>query len=330
MKLFYFSSCAPRKGEKMVAPQASLQGGGRTLKVIDTNVVLDTPRLIQKLSEGGSCDILLHGVVVDEVDHFKTYPDLRGANARAFNNLLDELTNNIQEDENGVKFVELGNGSRIIFEERDLFQYLPPDKQLAVTNDNRLLAAAYCWQEKRREYGYRVELVSNDTNLRVRSKMRGIRAVPFYPNRVTSSADELFAPLPTIGVGQEIFAQAAPGARVKANEVIRQHQLHHNQPLILKCGNYERLAVFKKDSNTFWVISHPPKDTEGRRGVFARNREQRFFLHFLFDPTVSCVAASGKAGTGKTILALYAALKQKKEGRFEGITITRPLEGSGK
>ncbi|WP_297117368.1 PhoH family protein [uncultured Porphyromonas sp.] len=279
--------------------------------VLDTNVILHDYECVDKFEDN---DIYLPIVVLEELDKFKKGSDQINFNARAFVRKLDELA--------GADFFErgadLGQGRG------RLYVYLgnKPHERVAHAfgeniPDHKILSATLHIAEANE--GEQTILVSKDINLRMKAKSLGIPVEDYFNDKV-----------PTF----DIFEEAQPVFEGIDAELI--NRLYDNEQGIslddLEFGSKllpNECFVLKSDQNSVLARYNPFEamvqrvDKYTHMGITPRNAEQAFAFEVLMDPNVLLVALSGKAGTGKTLLALAAALDQAD--RYGQIMLARPI-----
>jgi PhoH-like ATPase len=283
----------------------------KKLFVVDTNVLLFDHSSIYNFQEH---DVAIPIVVLEELDRFKRGNDLINIEARQFIRELDRLAGDrLLTDglplgpERGRLFVEVGepSSSRV----SQVFAMSKPD--------HRILALAE--QLRERDPDREVIVVSKDINLRMKAKSLGLPAEDYTTGKVRH-VDRLYTGTSRIeGLPAELIARlhsephAVPLADVPSAETLCPHQY-----LIMRNGSLSALAHHNHPAGTLErVIKRPAY------GVEPRNAEQIFALDALLRPEVQLVTLTGKAGTGKTLLALAAALEQRRE--FHQIYLARPV-----
>jgi len=279
--------------------------------IVDTNVILHDFRCIYKFEEN---DVIIPIVVLEELDKLKKGSDLISYNAREFTRELDKLSGNLLF----LKGISLGKGLGKLFIEtgkeysKNLSESFPEK-----TPDHRLLAIAehIGLNNKNRI----VILITKDINLRMKAKSLGIVAQDYESDKV-QNLDQVNDVIPTIeGFDTALISRLyEEPLGVDVNEFkFREPPVSH-QYFILK--NTRTSAVAHYDPFTKMV-----NRVEKNRAysIEPRNAEQTFALDALFRPTVQLVALTGRAGTGKTLLALAAALHQKKQ--YAQILLARPI-----
>lgn len=283
----------------------------KKLFIIDTNVLLHDYKCIYNFEEN---DIIIPIVVLEELDKLKKGNDLINFHAREFTRELDKLsgdmllTANIPLGENlGNMHIETGKD----FSEKVTQSF--PER----TADHRILAIAeyVCSTNKDKT----VVLITKDINLRMKAKSLGIIAQDYENDKVTN-IDDLYKGIRILdGVNQELISKLyeLPDG-VNAVEFNIEVNLTGHQFFIMKNNGSSALAHYNPINK---MLSRVIKQTT--YGIDPRNAEQTFAIEALSNPDVQLVSLTGKAGTGKTLLALAAALQQHK--KYKQIFLARPI-----
>ncbi len=279
--------------------------------VLDTNVLLHDYRAIYAFQEN---DIVIPITVLEEVDKFKKGQDQINYNAREIVRELDKLAGE-GLFEGGI---DLGKGRGKLFistgqsfsdRMRESFGEMIPDHRILSTTENTQNA----------NQGTKVVLVSKDINLRMKAKALGLFAED-YQNDKVESIDKLEEGIKVIeGVDDALIARL-----YDERNGIDYALFDFKEPFAPN-----QYAILKSDRSS--VISYycPVKHTIQRvskrhvYGIEPRNSEQTFAMHALLNPNIKLVAITGKAGTGKTLLALAAALSQ--DTIYNQILLARPI-----
>ncbi len=282
--------------------------------MLDTNVLLFDPQAINKF---GNNDIVIPIVVFEEIDRFKRDMSENGRHARLFSRLIDEmradgeLSKGVKLANGGLLWVELGTGQPISMD-------LPMDKA-----DNRMLAIAMGL--KKDEPKRPVVFVTKDINLRIKADALGITAVDYEPSSV--EPDDLYSGVATLNVEARLVDEFYQNKRLPYKET----PLKPNQYVILKDAvnpNHTAMGRFSKELDCLVPIFKP---VEGLWGIFPKNAEQAFAIDALLNDEIKLVSLLGKAGTGKTLLAIAAGLaKTVDEGVFHRLLVSRPVFPLGK
>lgn len=279
------------------------------LFVVDTNVILHDAGCIRNFEEN---DIAVPITVLEELDRFKKGNEDINFQARTFLRRLDELTGDVLSEEGALLGDGLGS-IRVVLEAahhqrmREAF--------LADNPDHRILNVALTLQQ--RESRRPVVLVSKDTNLRMKAKSLGLVAQDYSSDKVESfdklyTGKRLIEQLPSETVKQ--FYDEPQGVAAAAVPV---EQPVANENFILRNGSKSVLATYDAKQNAYFRVERLTA-----AGVTPRNAEQHFALRALMDDSLKLVTITGKAGSGKTLLALAAAIECRN--RYRQSLIARP------
>jgi len=282
--------------------------------VLDTNVILHDADSINMFQEN---DVIVPLAVIEELDHFKRGSQVINLNAREFARTLDSMTGSALF--NGGISMGKGRGKlRIAISKglapaiRDVFKDDTPD--------HRVLSVAYEWQEKLRNKS-QVILVTKDVNLRMKSKALGILAEDYTTDRV-KSIEELYSGKGVVeNVDDDLLVKLfQPPYQVPAKPFIKKlnGEALANKYYILR--NTNRSVLAHLDQNKEFIVK---VDKTNIYGINPRNAEQTFAVDALINPAIQLVSMTGKAGTGKTLLALASALHVKRN--YRQIFIARPI-----
>ena len=296
--------------------------------VLDTNVLLHDPQALTRFEDNA---VVIPIEVVEEIDRFKRDPSEQGRNARQISRLLDGLREkgNLAD---GVPIDANGGTLQVVFCRSETLAQLPPELK-GGNGDNNILAVAL---EQLRSGLIAdqppVVLVTKDTNLRIKADAVGLTAQDYTTDKVdiadlypgvcelTASA----AAMDTLKGDGGLPLTALPSAQgvtLQANEGVT--LVDQAQP------NHTLLARYDARRQSLLPLQRAGKVRLGKVG--ARNREQTFALDLLLDPAVQLLTLVGKAGTGKTLLALAAGLHQvADEHLYERLLVTRPVISLGK
>ena len=283
----------------------------KKLFIIDTNVLLHDYKCIYNFEEN---DIIIPIVVLEELDKFKRGNDLINFHAREFTRELDKLsgdmllTANIPLGENlGNMHIETGKD----FSEKVSQSF--PER----TADHRILAIAeyVCSANKDKT----VVLITKDINLRMKAKSLGIIAQD-YENDKVANIDDLYKGIRILeGVNQESISKLYELPEgVSSSEFSLEANITGHQFFIMKNNGSSALAHYNPVNK---MLNRVIKQTT--YGIEPRNAEQTFAIEALSNSDIQLVSLTGKAGTGKTLLALAAALQQHK--RYKQIFLARPI-----
>ena len=278
--------------------------------VLDTSVILYDANAIFSFKEH---DVAVPLTVLEELDQFKKGDTVVNLQAREFIRHLDKLSSrDLLQEWIPLDGAQLGR-MRVVSEDTasvDARRIFGSDK-----NDHRILNATLALRE--REPSRDVILISKDINLRVKARALSLRAEDYETVRV-KDVDHLYR-----GKSEVEIDDPAPIQRLYEQGAIAPAEVGLQAPLanhyfILKSPQNSALAWFNPHSAQLERVHKAPA-----YGINPSNAEQTFALHAILNPAVPLVSISGKAGTGKTLLALAGALESRRH--FRQIYLARPL-----
>ena len=282
--------------------------------VLDTNVLLHDPNSLLNFQDN---NVLIPIEVLEEIDRFKRESSELGQNARAVSRALDALREKGHLSE-GVK-LENGGKLRILVEE-------PKNPGHVFGNhtvDNRILARAL--SVHRAHPKSKTILVTKDINLRLKADALGIIAEDYETDRVflTDLYTGLFEKTLT---PEQMMKFRATGEMELTNGTYHPNEFC----TLIDESNPKKAALTKVDPTGKKLV--PIGDfREGVWGIKPRNREQHYALDALLDDRVKLVTIMGKAGTGKTLIAMAAGLKRTVHDReYRRLVVARPTISMGK
>ena len=285
--------------------------GAKKNFILDTNVILHDYNCLDNFEEN---DIYIPFVVLEELDKFKKGSDQINFNARAFVRELDLIT----DDDLFTNGADLGmgkgklyivNGSRDNKRINDAF----PEK----IPDNRILTVVADLVEKHPQM--KTILISKDINLRMKARSLGIPVEDYINDKVID--------IDVFGKGEQVIEGVNPDLidkiyaqpmGVDVDQFTFDSPIAPNDSFVLKSERNSVLARYNPFTQKIIRV-----DKEPSFGISPRNAEQTFALGVLNDPDIKLVGITGKAGTGKTLLALAAAMKQSKQ--YSQILLARPI-----
>jgi PhoH-like ATPase len=290
--------------------------------ILDTNVLLHDPDSILSFQEN---HVLIPIEVIEEIDRFKREPSELGQNARTVSRTLDSL----REQGSLSDGVALPNGGRlrIVFNlaKAKVRNGHPTANGNGHGNvDSRIVASALSIQKSTPKIA--TILVTKDINLRIKADALGLAAEDYETDRINIA--DLYTGIFEMAVSAEKMVsfrsngelELEPGKTYFPNEYCT----------LTEEGNPKRTALTKVDPTGRKLI--PILDVrEGVWGIKPRNREQHFAFDALLDDRVKLVTLMGKAGTGKTLMAMAAGLKRTVLDReFRRVLVARPTVSMGR
>jgi PhoH-like ATPase len=284
--------------------------------ILDTNVILHDPNSVVNFADN---NVLIPIEVIEEIDRFKRESSDLGQNARTFSRALDSLRSRGRLSEG----VPLASGGRM----RILMHEHNGEAALSLGNnsvDSRIVALALAVQKNQPTIP--TILVTKDINLRIKADALGLQAEDYETDRVLltdlyTGMFELTLPADKIAEFRSHEQLALPEGRT---------YFPNEYCILVDADNSKRTALGKVDPHGTSVV--PIYDSrDGIWGIKPRNREQHFALDALLDERIRLVTLMGKAGTGKTLLALAAALKRTIQDReYRRVVVARPTISMGK
>ena len=286
--------------------------------IIDTNVLLHDPNSMLSFQEN---NVLIPIEVIEEVDHFKRESTELGQNARTVSRTLDGLRNQGHLS----KGVKLPNGGRL----RIIFQNKHKNGNGASNHNNvdsRIVASALGVQKA--EPKNPTILVTKDINLRIKADALGLQAEDYETDRV--QIKDLYTGMFDRSVSAEKMAAFRANGKLELAVAGQGKYFPNEYCTLTEETNPKRTALTKVDATGTKLI--PIIDCrEGVWGIKPRNREQHFAFDALLDDQVKLVTLMGKAGTGKTLMAMAAGLKRTVLDReYRRLVVARPTISMGK
>lgn len=281
--------------------------------VLDTNVILHDYRSVYNFQDN---DIIIPIAVIEELDKFKRGNDALNYNAREFVRELDRIST----DRLFTKGISLGKGKGTIKVE---IGHPFTDEMAASlfddTQDHRILATTHWIAEN--NSGRKVILVTKDVNLRMKAKALGLMAQDYLTDKVD---DDRIETVHNEIVTMTEFPDETIERILNSQDGVSMTELKFspapvpNQLFKLSGVRSVILARYQEKTNSIVAVRN-----DRAYGIKARNNEQIFSIDAVMNPDIRLVALTGKAGTGKTLVALAGALAQ--EADFDQILLARPV-----
>lgn len=276
--------------------------------VVDTSVLLYHEDSIHAFHDN---NLWIPLVVLEELDRFKTRNDSVGNAARYVNRFLDKLRTKGSLD----KGVKLDNGQiiRVIIEcEQDESQ-----KMLDTKNDNKIIFCALKLKETKRN----VVLVTRDISMRIKADSLGVKSENYCRDKAKVNRRGAYTGVSVIEVQDKDITKFYSNGLVDS-----EHELFTNECVVLKSKSKKSaLGVFDGSK-----IKKLPCYSEKTFvcGIAGRNKEQIFAMNMLLDKSIPMVTITGKAGSGKTLMACATSMQQLFDGSYEKIIISRPISST--
>ncbi len=283
--------------------------------VLDTCVLLADPHAPLRFDEH---HVVLPLVVVEELDRQKSRMDEVGANARSAIRLLESL--GASESGGLAAPTDLPGGGSLRIELNGITSDRLPDILDPSTADHRILATCLNLVDG----GVPAVLVTKDAALRIKGAQLGVPVEDYRDDTV--QVDESYSGVAEIDVAGDTVDELFGSGKV----VVESSDLVVNQFVVLHGPGSQSGLGRVVDDGARTVITRVP-GTRCAFGIESKNMRQAFALDLLMDPDVAAVSVMGMAGTGKTFLALAAALEQVLElGRYRRVSVYRPLVAVGR
>jgi PhoH-like ATPase len=273
-------------------------------------------------------EVIIPATVLEEIDSKKRLADEIGRNARSVSRLLDgfrakgRLQEGVELDGGGIIKVELNHRSFVKMQ--DVFGEM--------TNDNRILAVAlnYHSEQQQQAEPRPVILVSKDTLVRIKADVLGLTAQDYLSDRIVSQS-EMFAGCQTLLIHPAVIDEFYSYRFLTVKNLNLGYALYPHEFIILKDELGTSKSALLKVSADGKRLEPLHLSNEAIWGITARNAQQRMALELLLNDDIPLVTLTGKAGTGKTLLALAAGLmKIEDEHRYKKLLIARPVVPMGK
>jgi PhoH-like ATPase len=283
--------------------------------VLDTNVYLTDA---DSISSFGNNDILIPLKVLDEIDKHKKRQDSVGVQARSTIRALDTFRSK------GSLFrgVRIGRGKGILKIRGYNPLCLPDDLELE-DSDNQIIATALSEMEE--NPNRKVVVVSRDINMRVKCDALRVLTEDYQVEQVVARSDDLYSGMSEILVDDQVVEDFYEGKDV----FLDQKGFFPNQFVMLVSSSNPKKAALSR----FVGEETPIQKVKNVHAweTKARNKEQQYALNLLMDPSIPVVSLIGKAGSGKTLLALAAGLEQTLGNSiYKKMVVTKPVEPVGK
>jgi len=294
-------------------PGKSRNGKKPKIFVLDTNIILHDYKAIRKFQDN---DVVIPIAVIEELDKFKKGNDALSYNARGFMRDIDKLTDGRLFGKDGVSLGK-GKGS-IKIEPNHPFPDELKDLFIDDTQDHRILATAIWVRDN--HPGRFTALVTKDINLRMKSKAAGMEAQDYLTDRVEEAkVENTQREIQTIDdAPAELIQKLAYGQdnAVDWQDLLRTEP-YPNQLFKFTWSNETVCARYNAARGKLVLVRK-----REAYGIRPRNDEQKFALDACLNPDIQLVSLTGGAGTGKTLIALAAALEQARD--YDQIILSRP------
>jgi PhoH-like ATPase len=284
--------------------------------VLDTNVLLHDPQAIFRFEDN---TVIVPLTVIEEIDRFKKEQSETGRNARQISRMIDgfrkeaDLVDGVPLEEGGI--------FRVAIYREDAMRLLPPELR-GDKADNQILAVA---KELEDVGDQPVVFVTKDINLRIKADAIGLNAEDYESDKV--SIDDLYT-----GTAESVVTGEQIDLFYEQGFLEMEGEFKANQGITLVDeGNPSHSAIGRFCSARQQLVPLLRFAKEGVWGIHPRNREQQFAFDLLLNDDIQLISLLGKAGTGKTLLALAAGLlKTADESVYSRLLVSRPVFPMGR
>ena len=296
--------------------------------LLDTSVYLTDADAIFRFDNH---DIYIPLKVLEEIDKHKKRQDSVGSNARRIIRTLDELRTNGDLQ----KGIRLGKGKGIV----KVMSYaslsgaiFPPDLDIRIP-DHVILATAKAIQQE--QLSRKMIVVSRDINMRVICDSIGMLAEDYITEKAAESSDQLYSGFVEHLVDDQIIDRFYDGEDILIEEDEVEGIWHPNQFLMMVSNANEKKTALARFTNHHTSLRKIIHDKLPDWKINSRNKEQAFAMDLLMDPNIKIVSLIGRAGSGKTLMAIAAGLQQtigmrSDNNHYSRLIVSRPVQPLGK
>lgn len=292
--------------------------------ILDTNVLLSDPNCFNNFQDN---DLIIPILVLEELDKHKGRSDEVGRAAREVNRILDKISDS-GSLRDGVS-LPCGGTLRVMSSPTGYSALLPPELVLGSSVDNMIIGFVLMLRKEVTD----AILVSKDINARVKCSSLGIEAQDYLSIRATDSTEHLYTGVKVVVVPYDIVEKFYAKDAIYLSD-ITDEKTYPNQIFVIKCvdpdGNTIKSAIGRVKGDQ---LIHFRK-IDQVFGVKPRNKEQTFSVELLMDPSIKLLTLTGKAGCGKTLLAIAAGLEQLEamgnDGPYQKLIVSRPVQPVGR
>ncbi len=278
--------------------------------VVDTSVFLFDHQAIRNFKEH---DVVVPMTVIEELDKFKKGNESKNFEARNFMRFIDSLTSK-KELNQWINIPGIKNGKLKIgwIKDKETLKNLP---FVEIINDHLILGVAIeTFQENP---GKKVVLVSKDLNLRIKARALGLDAEDYNTGKI-ENVDDLFLGIVEKKIASKSVFEECIRSGFFPSEVFPGIEKVPNQYFILQYNRSKKIFKYNEFEDRYFHVNE-----SYCYGIRPKNEEQMAAMDALMDPTIKCLSLQGSPGTGKTLLALAAALEQRRF--YKQIYLARPI-----
>jgi PhoH-like ATPase len=292
----------------------------KKIYVLDTSVCLTDADCLTSFENN---DIVVPLKVLEEIDHNKKRQDGAGINARKTIRMLDSY----REKGSLHKGVRIAKGKGIIQVKGYDVDALPKEYDPA-TPDNQIIATALT--ERKQNEKRKVIVVSRDINMRVKCDSIGLLSEDYVEGQIVKDTSYVYTGTTSHLVDEQVIDRfySKEDVTLEKDEI----KLYPNQFVMLVSNSNEKKTALARFVNYSTPLQRVPQKIDGIWGVHPKNKEQAFALDLLMNPEIDIVTLVGKAGSGKTLCAIAAALEQtmNENSIYKRVIVSRPVQPLGK
>jgi len=292
----------------------------RKTYILDTNVLLSDPHCFNNFKDN---DLIIPMLVLEELDRHKSRSDEVGRNCREVTRTLDELSKS-GSLKDGVQ-LSSGGTLRVMTSSEKKNKKSDLDSTIV---DNMIINFALEYSKKHPD---KVFLVSKDINVRIKCSSLAIQAQDYLSMRASDSFDALYTGVKVLTAPDDVINRFYGGDEVNIKE-ITSDVTYPNQLFVLKSSDSTMASALCRLSQNGHLLQLQKFDNVF--GIKPRNKEQNFSFDLLMNPAVKLLTLTGRAGCGKTLLALAAGLAQLdsigSHPTYQKLIVSRPIHPVGK
>tara|TARA_R110000824_G_scaffold4779_4_gene22680 strand:+ start:3668 stop:5008 length:1341 start_codon:yes stop_codon:yes gene_type:complete len=300
----------------------------KKIYVLDTSALLTSADCIYAY---GKNDIVIPFKVLEEIDKHKKRQDGVGTQSRKTIRILDDLRSTGSLF-NGVR-IRKGHGLLYAWGTKDLQSAgLPEDLDSSIP-DHLIIATALAVRKHHPDR--KVIMISRDINMRVICDSLGLPTEDYISNQAVDDSDNIFTGFSSYLVDDQLIDRFYNGEEIILD--LETTQYRPNQFLMLVSSSNEKKTAIARYVSPTMPLKPLNKYKKGVWGIKPRNKEQQFAIDLLMDSNIQIVTLIGKAGSGKTLCAIAAALQQtvddfviRGEPCYSRMIVSRPVQPLGK
>ncbi len=299
---------------------------GRVIVVVDTSVFIHDPECIKEIAtenKKGATIIVVPRPVISELDGLKSHAS-KGFKAREASRAINSYIRNGKKGGHSIGTgVPVENTCFLVVDSKRV-DFNHPEISLEKNNDSRIILTAMHWKELGEEKGFKVSVITNDGNFKIIAESCGLDAKMY--EGVQKIYNELYSGIKDIVLpdgSESLFTKWHKDGGMDISAVpVEVGNLLANQCCVFSSAEKTFLAIYKGEEG-FRRVNKPSKKPSLDGAILPKNIEQAFAYALCFDEDIDLVSLAGKAGTGKTLMAILAGYQQMKLGRFDHVLVYR-------